>query len=145
MSVVIDHVGIPAYDKQRTMEWTAHILGLPPGPVAEPFAVLDLDGANLDYFDHGEGELPEYHVALRVTEAELDEIYGRVVAAGVTTYGLPTMTDQERDTIYYSDGGRGFYFLDPNRHVLEVKTVRDRFDADALADMRVAPFTPATR
>jgi catechol 2,3-dioxygenase-like lactoylglutathione lyase family enzyme len=56
-------------------------------------------------------------------EAEFEEIFGRVKAKGLP-YGSAPYNHTEGQ-IYTRRGGRGFYFEDPNGHLLEVMTVRE--------------------
>jgi hypothetical protein len=44
----------------------------------------------------------------------------RVLARGLQTWGDPGRTTPGE--IYDHNGGRGFYFLDPSEHFLEVQT-----------------------
>ena len=66
MPIVIDHITIAARDKEASMEWMARLLGVSAGPVAEPFAIVELDESTLDYFDSDDAEIQMQHVALRV-------------------------------------------------------------------------------
>ena len=54
-------------------------------------------------------------------EAEFESIFGRVRTMDLPYGSLPyNHTDRQ---IYTRRGGRGFYFEDPNGHLLEVMTV----------------------
>jgi catechol 2,3-dioxygenase-like lactoylglutathione lyase family enzyme len=55
-----------------------------------------------------------------VSDAEFDQIFGRVTAENIIYGSGPTsLTDMK---VNQRRGGRGFYFRDPNGHVLEVMT-----------------------
>jgi catechol 2,3-dioxygenase-like lactoylglutathione lyase family enzyme len=61
------------------------------------------------------------HYAFHVSEAEFEAIFSRVKAKGIPYGSEPhSHTDGRINT---RRGGRGFYFKDPNGHLLEVMTV----------------------
>ena len=62
-----------------------------------------------------------HHYAFHVSDAEFDAIFGRVKAKGLP-FGSGPFNHADRQ-IYMLRGGRGFYFEDPNGHLLEVMTV----------------------
>jgi hypothetical protein len=55
-------------------------------------------------------------------ETEFDEIVGRIQERSLPYWADPAQT--QADEINHHDGGRGFYFEDPNGHFLEVITRR---------------------
>src|SRR6266850_759118 len=64
---------------------------------------------------------PSLHYAFHVSDAEFEAIFSRVKAKA-----LPYGSEPDRQTdgrINTRRGGRGFYFEDPNGHLLEVMTV----------------------
>ena len=91
MSVQLDHTIVPARDKHESAQFLSEILG-----VAEPvamghFVAVAIDhGLTLDFADSEEPIRP-IHFAFRVTEAEFDEVFGRV-----TDRGLPYWADPRR-------------------------------------------------
>ena len=123
MSVQLDHTIVPARDKHESAQFLSEILG-----VAEPvamghFVAVAIDhGLTLDFADSEEPIRP-IHFAFRVTEAEFDEVFGRV-----THRGLPYWADPRRSRpgeVAQRGAGRGFYFEDPSGHYLEVLTRGD--------------------
>ena len=56
-----------------------------------------------------------------MTEAEFDEIFGRIQDRGLEHWADPFKREPGR--INHNDGGRGVYWDDPNGHVLEILTV----------------------
>jgi len=70
-------------------------------------------------FDPRTGQ--SHHYAFHVNDAEFDAIFGRVKAKGLA-YGSGPFNHTD-GKIYTRRGGRGFYFEDPNGHLLEVMTV----------------------
>jgi catechol 2,3-dioxygenase-like lactoylglutathione lyase family enzyme len=55
-----------------------------------------------------------------VSEDEFDEIFGRIVEAGLD-YGSEPRSP-ENGEINHWNGGRGVYFRDPSGHLLELLT-----------------------
>ncbi len=74
---------------------------------------LTLDFADASGFE-------SHHYAFHVDDAAFDGILARVRAAGIP-YGSDPWHLENRQLNAWN-GGRGFYFRDPNRHVLEVLT-----------------------
>ena len=74
---------------------------------------LTIDFDNWDAFER-------HHYAFKVSEAEFDGIFDRVRAEGLT-YGSGPRAAENME-INHRNGGRGFYFRDPNGHLLEVLT-----------------------
>jgi catechol 2,3-dioxygenase-like lactoylglutathione lyase family enzyme len=60
------------------------------------------------------------HYALLVSDAEFDAAFARIRAQGVRYYADPRRTKPSE--INHLHGGRGFYFEDPNGHVMEIIT-----------------------
>ena len=61
------------------------------------------------------------HYAFKVSDGEFDGIFQRVRDEGLA-YGSGPFSPDDM-TINHRGGGRGFYFKDPNGHLLEVLTV----------------------
>ncbi len=120
MSVRFDHTIVWCCDQQRSATFLADVLGLPAPTRFGPFVVVELsDGASLD-FDQIEGDVASHHYAFLIDEDDFDPILDRV-----RERALPYWADPGRrraGEIYRHDGGRGFYFNDPDGHLLEVLT-----------------------
>jgi len=119
MAIVLDHTIVPAHDKEASARFLARILGLRyAGPLSH-FAPLRInDTLTLDFDDDTNFE--SHHYAFKVDEAEFDGIVDRVRAEGIAYGSGPRALDDMK--INHRHGGRGFYFRDPNGHVLEVLT-----------------------
>lgn len=126
MSIQLDHVVIPARDKQRSAEFLAGILGLKPAPPSSSFTPLRLsNGVTLDFMNAR--DFRPQHCAFRVDESEFDSIFDRIRDSGTPFYADPGR--REPATINHRFGGRGVYFDDPDGHLMEVLT-RPGPDAD---------------
>ncbi len=120
MTIQLNHTIVPAHDKEKSARFYERIFGFayegPLGhfaPVRIPSQSLTLD------FDNRSSFQPQ-HYAFKVSEAEFDEIFGRVVEAGLA-YGSEPWTP-ENGEINHWNGGRGVYFRDPSGHLLKLLT-----------------------
>ena len=133
MAIVLDHTIVPAKDKVASAKFFAEIFGLKVKPGEGYFAQVQInESLTFDFADESEawggpGFDPRtgksHHYAFHISEAEFEAIFGRV-----KTKGLPYGSEPYNHTdgqIYSRRGGRGFYFEDPNGHLLEVMTVRE--------------------
>jgi hypothetical protein len=76
------------------------------------------NGASLDF--HQADEVQQQHYAFLVSEAEFDEILGRIEARGYTYWADPFRHQPGKWNT--DDGGRGLYWEGPDTHVLEIIT-----------------------
>jgi catechol 2,3-dioxygenase-like lactoylglutathione lyase family enzyme len=122
MAVQLNHTIVSARDKQVSAAFLAEILGLGEPKPFGPFLGVAVDnGVTLDYADwSGDGELSRQHYAFLVSEAEFDEIFGRIEARSLDYWADPGHDTPGR--INRRDGGRGCYFDDPDGHILEILT-----------------------
>jgi catechol 2,3-dioxygenase-like lactoylglutathione lyase family enzyme len=119
MSVELNHIIIPAKDKWASARFLAGILGLEAGPEWGHFVpVKTSNGVTLD-FDEWE-EVPQQHYAFLVSDAEFDAALARLRADGIRFYADPRRS--KAGEINHAFGGRGFYFDDPDGHLLELIT-----------------------
>ncbi len=119
MSVELNHIIIPAKDKQASAEFLARILGVEAAPQWGPFVPVEVsNGVTLDYADSD--DFRPHHCAFLVSESEFDAIYSRIKEAGVSHYADPGR--QRPGEINHLYGGRGVYFDDPNGHLMEAIT-----------------------
>jgi catechol 2,3-dioxygenase-like lactoylglutathione lyase family enzyme len=120
MAIELNHTIVPARDKEASARFYERMFGFayagPMGhfaPVRIQSQSLTLDFDENDSFDPG-------HYAFKVSEAEFDEIFGRIVAAGLA-YGSGPFAPEDGQ-INHWNGGRGVYFRDPAGHLLEILT-----------------------
>ena len=119
MPVELNHIVIPSHDKSASSRFLAEILGVgPPRPVSHFMAVETANGVTLDYDDVA--EFSAQHCAFLVSDAEFEAIFGRVKDAEVTHFADPG--HHMPGEINQRNGGRGFYFSDPDGHNMEVFT-----------------------
>jgi len=125
MSVVIDHLGLPATSAAAAAQWFAEILGLqepvPDGPEGDMYNVR-LSGASSVLFVI-EPSVPSHHVAFGVSEVDFTAIVDRLRQRGISFGNDPEdpANGATRDPL----GGKGrVYFPSPDGHFLEV-TIRE--------------------
>ena len=123
MTIRLDHTIVPAKDKSVSAGFFDEIFGLTVKPGQGYFAQVQVnESLTLDFADEPD-PAQSHHYAFHVSEAEFEAIFSRVKAKGIPYGSEPhSHTDGQ---IYTRRGGRGFYFEDPNGHVLEVMTVRE--------------------
>jgi catechol 2,3-dioxygenase-like lactoylglutathione lyase family enzyme len=120
MPIELNHTIVHARDKHASARFLAGILGVPVGPEAGPFVMLQMaNDVTLDFMD-AENVRPQ-HYAFLVTEDEFDAAYGRLLDAGAPRWADPDRT--RPGEINHRDGGRCVYFTDPDGHFMEILTV----------------------
>ena len=129
MAIELDHTIVPAKDKRASAEFFAEIFGL---KVRHGHfeAVQINEHLTFDFADEPElwggpgldpGTGQSHHYAFHVSDAEFEAIFARVKAKSIP-YGSGPFSHEDGRT-YRRRGWRGFYFEDPNGHLLEVMTV----------------------
>jgi catechol 2,3-dioxygenase-like lactoylglutathione lyase family enzyme len=120
VSVDLNHLVIPARDKDASAVFLAQMLGLP-GPISfGPFMAVQVgNGVTLVYVD-ADGDITPLHYAFLVAETTFDEIFGRIREGGLVYWA--DHARRQAGEINTREGGRGVYFDDPNGHLLEILT-----------------------
>jgi len=120
MAVEFNHTIVWVRDSRASAKFLAEILGLPAPKKWGPFEVVTTDNdTNVDFMDT-DSEIKPQHYAFLVSEAEFDEIFGRIRQRGLSYWADPAQV--QPGEINHNDGGRGFYFEDPDGHFLEILT-----------------------
>lgn len=120
---MLNHTIVWCRDKQLSSRYLAEILGLEEPKSWGPFMIVELEnGVSLDYHDFYDAtvDIVGQHYAFLVGEDEFDQIFGRLRARGQDYWADPAMTG--KGEINHGDGGRGVYFHDPDRHLMEIIT-----------------------
>ncbi len=121
MSVSLNHTIVKVSDKHASAQFLVDILGLDQPTTYGPFVVVQVaNDVSLDYADDHGTPHPQ-HYAFMVSEAEFDEIHGRIVDRGLSYWADPFKRHPRE--INNEDGGRGLYWDDPDGHILEIITV----------------------
>jgi catechol 2,3-dioxygenase-like lactoylglutathione lyase family enzyme len=120
MVAQLNHTIVAARDKVESATFLSEILGLPaPEPFGHFLVVATGNGVSLDFAESAD-EIAGQHYAFLITEEEFDEVFARVQERGLTYWPNPWPGNEGQ--INHNDGGRGFYFMDPSGHFLEVLT-----------------------
>ena len=121
MTFTLDHTEVPSLDRVATAKWWAEILGLYVAPAQGRFEPVRVSNTlTLDVADHAE-PWKRNHYAFHCSDEEFDGALNRIKGAEIPFGSGPhSYTDGEINTRL---GGRGFYFLDPNGHLIELMTV----------------------
>ena len=126
MSVSLDHTIIRAHNKLESAKFLSNLLGLETPTLWGPFAIVKVGELSLDFVDTTD-EIQSRHFAFKVSELEFDEIFARILSQSIHYWADPGKKRPQE--INNRDGGRGFYFYDPNGHFLEVLTRSYEIDA----------------
>jgi len=120
MPIVLDHTIVPARDNAAAARFFARVFGLQYEGRMSHFAPVRVNETLVLDFDTS-ANFESHHYAFKVGDAEFDAIFGRIKDEGIA-YGSGPRTPADM-TINHRGGGRGFYFKDPDGHLLEVLTV----------------------
>ena len=121
MTVKLNHTIVHSKDPRAAAEWFASIFGLPAPQPFGPF--MDVQVGNevtLAFLSAGDMEIQIQHYAFLVSDAEFDQIFGRVKARKAKYWADPMMKQEGKINTHF--GGRGVYFQDPSGHLLEIIT-----------------------
>ena len=120
MTMVLDHMIVPAHDKEAAALFFARIFGLSyEGPQGHFGAVRINADLTLD-FDTKES-FESHHYAFKVSENDFDDIFERLKQEGIPHGSGPFSHDDMK--INHRRGGRGVYFKDADGHLWEALTV----------------------
>lgn len=119
MAIILNHTIVPAHDKDASARFFADIFGLTYDGPAGHFAPVRVNDTLTFDFDTTD-TFERHHYAFHVSDDEFDAILQRVTAAGLAYGSHPW--DPENRQLNSWNGGRGFYFRDPNGHLLELMT-----------------------
>ena len=120
MAIDFNHTILSARDSEQSARFLAEMLGLPPPRRWGPFQMVTTEnGANLDYLN-ADGDITPQHYAFLVGESEFDDIFGRIRERNLLYRADPRQT--RPGEVNRHDGGRGLYFEDPDRHLIEIIT-----------------------
>ena len=120
MTAQLNHTIVWCSDQQKSANFIAQILGLPPPRRFMHFLVVDLDNAvSIDYYETTD-PIALQHLAFLVGEDEFDGVLARIRERVREIWADPARTRPGQ--INHHDGGCGVYFEDPDGHLLEVIT-----------------------
>ena len=119
MAIELNHTIVASHDKEASAQFLARVLGLSEPTRFGHFVQVELsNGVSLD-FDNAETLRPQ-HYAFLVDDEDFDPIFSRIQAENIPYFADPG--HRRAGEINTRDGGRGFYFTDPNGHNMEILT-----------------------
>jgi catechol 2,3-dioxygenase-like lactoylglutathione lyase family enzyme len=121
VTVQLNHTIVHSLDPRKGAEFLAEILGLPaPVPFGPFLGVKVANDVTLDFLDAEGMEIQMQHYSFLVSEAEFDQIFGRIRRRGLDWWADPEK--KSKGETYRFNGGRGLYFSDPSGHLMEIQT-----------------------
>jgi extradiol dioxygenase family protein len=120
MAVKLNHTIVHARDKRESASFFAEVFGLSKPAPFGPFLDIEVGNEVTLAFRETDEQIQIQHYAFLVSEAEFDQIFGRVKARGLDYWADPA--HQRKGELNRNDGGRGVYFNDPAGHYLEIIT-----------------------
>jgi hypothetical protein len=122
MHIELDHILVPAKNREQAAQQLATILGVDWGPAnVGPFtAVYVSDRLTID-FDEWDGDIPKGHYCFRTDDENFDRILERLQEAKIAYRSHPHGDDDYSVNDYL--GGKGIYWSQPDGHAWEVLTV----------------------
>jgi extradiol dioxygenase family protein len=120
MAVKLNHTIVHARDKRESANFFAEVFDLTKPKPFGPFLDVELANDVTLAFVETHEEIQIQHYAFLVSEAEFDQIFGRVKTRGLDYWADPA--HRRSGEINQRDGGRGVYFNDPAGHYLEIIT-----------------------
>src|SRR5882757_9029336 len=119
MAIELNHTIVASRDSKTAAASLADLLGLPAPSQFGPFQVVQVaNGVSPDFMTSS--EVHPQHYAFLLTEAEFDQVFGRIQEHEMTYWADPG--HHEEGEINTRDGGRGVYFDSPDGHILEILT-----------------------
>ncbi|MFB9207474.1 VOC family protein [Nonomuraea spiralis] len=120
MEITLNHLIVPAADKDVAAAFLAGLLGLDVGAPSGPFAPVRInDGLTLDFDDRHHAQ--PGHYAFLMDDGTFDALLSRLGADPSVEYGSGPWHGWDR-RINHLGGGRGVYVRDPNGHSYEFFT-----------------------
>jgi catechol 2,3-dioxygenase-like lactoylglutathione lyase family enzyme len=121
MAIKLNHTIVHSRDQRVAAEFFAALFGRPPPVPFGPFLGVQVDNeVTLDFLDADGMEIQMQHYAFLVSDAEFDQIFGRIQERGLAYWADPGRTRQGEINRHF--GGRGVYFEDASGHLLEIIT-----------------------
>ena len=121
MTIKLNHTIVHSLDQRVAARFFAELFGLPEPVPFGPFLGVQVGNeVTLDFLDAEGMEIQMQHYAFLVSEAEFDQIFGRIKERGLKYWADPGRTREGAINRHY--GGRGVYFEDASGHLLEIIT-----------------------
>jgi len=121
MPIALNHTIVPVRDKDAAARFLARLFDLPYAGPDGYFAPVQVNDTLTFLFSDEAESFESHHYAFHVSDVEFDAVLARVQAEGLAIGSAPwSLADGKLNDW---NGGRGFYFTDPDGHLLELMTV----------------------
>ena len=120
MTIELNHTIVPSHDNEASARFYERLFGFEYDGALGHFAPVRIASQALTLDFDTRKDFQSQHYAFKVSEAEFDEIFGRVKDLDLL-YGSGPGSPEDGE-INDWNGGRGVYFRDPNGHLLELLT-----------------------
>ena len=123
MAIQLDHLILNVNDRQKSIDFFTRILGLKHEGEREPFTMIRVTPEFVIQLAPW-GSKGDEHLAFAMQKAEFDEVFRRVIDAGIA-YGDSFHSVGNMRGPGNEPGSRGpgkaLYFFDPNHHLIEIR------------------------
>jgi catechol 2,3-dioxygenase-like lactoylglutathione lyase family enzyme len=121
MTIKLNHTIVHSLDPRAAAAFLAELFGLPaPVPFGPFLGVKVGNEVTLDFLAAEGMEIQVQHYAFLVSDAEFDQIFGRIKDRRLKHWADPGRKQEGKINRHF--GGRGVYFQDPSGHLLEIIT-----------------------
>jgi catechol 2,3-dioxygenase-like lactoylglutathione lyase family enzyme len=120
MTIHFDHTIVGVRDKHATAAYLSELLGLPPAVPYGPFLMHSFGNGAHVHFADSQTPPTSTHLAFRAGEEDFTAVLDRLRLRGIQHWADPFKA--EPDALYTDGPDRGFYWDDPDGHVLELIT-----------------------
>ena len=117
----LDHTIVPCRDNIASANFYNEVLGFKKGGSHYSFEVIYVDGTLKLLFSNRK-KVRSNHYAFHASAKEYDMVLSHIIVRGLPYGSSPT--DRHNESEYLRENDKGFYFDDPDGHVLEVMTER---------------------
>ena len=117
----LDHTIVPCLDNTVSAEFYADILNLKQDEPHFSFEVVHVDDTLKLLFSNRK-KVRSNHYAFRASAMEYDIVLNRIITRGLPYGDSPA--ERHNQSEYLRGDDKGFYFDDPDGHILEVMTER---------------------
>jgi hypothetical protein len=122
MTILLDHIMVPAKDRVAAAKRLASLLDVPWAQAGVgPFSPVYISDSLTFDFDQAEAPFPIQHYCFCMSDDEFDRLFERIVAAGIKYKSTPHGPVDMR--INTAHGGRIVYWNEPDGHQWEALTV----------------------
>ena len=118
----LDHTIVPCSDKIASAKFYVEILHFKRGEPHFSFEVVHVNDT-LKLLFNKRNSVRSHHYAFRASAKEYDTVLNRLITRSLPYGSSPTERNNQSE--YLREDDKGFYFDDPDGHILEIMTERE--------------------